>query len=284
MNTQEKDFTLLNLIARFLNSNFETTISKTIEEIMETGVSDEEALRFFMAESVDVDTYGKDRNFFNKYYPLAIKKSSPEKYQEDEYYKTISFKNQKHGDSELCYEKYRKYEPFVEDDLTEDFTGVIIPKISFFDREFTYPAVKENGRIWMTVTPNEINTMKEPIQKASGKVLTLGLGLGYFAFSCGMKDNVKSVTVVEKNQDVIDLFNNFILPQFPCKDKIEIIKADAFDFMSSPPKTDFDFVFCDLWHDVSDGAPMLKKLKPYEKNFKRATFSYWIENSIKYYL
>ena len=284
MITNEKDFTLVNLIATFLNSDFENGITDTVEEILKTGVSDEDALRFFMAESCGVETYGKDRGFFNKYYPLAIKKSNPEIYQNDEYYKTVKFDAKTSGAVELCYEKYKKYEPFVEDDLTCDFSGVIIPKIGFFDREFVFPAVKENGRIWMTVTPNEINTMKEPISKANGKVLTLGLGLGYFAFSCAVKNDVKSVTVIEKNQDVIDLFTTFILPQLRCKEKIKIIKSDAFDFMSNPTQTDYDFVFCDLWHDVSDGAPMLKKLKNYQANFNKATFYYWIENSIKYYV
>ena len=44
------------------------------------------------------------------------------------------------------------------------------------------------------------------------------------------KSNVESVTVVEINEDVIHLFNQYVLPQFKNAEKIKIIKADAFEF------------------------------------------------------
>ena len=58
----------------------------------------------------------------------------------------------------------------------------------------------------MLITPNEIETMKKSISEATGNVLTYGLGLGYYAYMVSMKENVESVTIVEKDKEIIDLF------------------------------------------------------------------------------
>ena len=137
----------------------------------------------------------------------------------------------------------------------------------------------------MTITPNEIETMKEPIERAFGSVLTYGLGLGYYAFMTSEKDNVETVTIVESNRDVIDLFINHILPQFKHKDKIKIIESDAFDFAKNKTRIgQYDMVFTDLWHDVSDGMDLYIKMKQYEDKLPNAIHLYWIEKSILCYL
>lgn len=284
MNKRKYSFDLVSVCADFLNSNFEHTVTDDVKAIISSGVSDELAVRLLIGEGGGLDTFGKDRRFFNEYFPLCVKKLDDNIYTQDEYYKNIVLNGKKDGNVELCYEKYKQYEPFVFSDLSEDFKGTVIPQIGFFDKEFVYPAVKENGVLWMSVTPNEINTIKEPISVSCGKTLTLGLGLGYFAYMCSIKDSVKQVTVVERNEKVISLFNENILPQFPHPEKIKIIKSDGIEFFKNPTETDFDFVFCDLWHDVSDGIPLMQELKKYEKNFPKAVVKYWIEKSMKYYL
>jgi predicted methyltransferase len=75
----------------------------------------------------------------------------------------------------------------------------------------------------MTLLPNETVTTKPAIDKAHGKVLTYGLGLGYFAFMASAKHEVDSVTIVERSADVIELFKTWLLPYFPNKDKIRIV-------------------------------------------------------------
>ena len=283
INQRNYDFKLLNLIADFLNSDFENVITKQIEDIAEDGVSPELELRIFMGEAVGLDTFGADRAFFNEYYPKAIKRLNPDEFKSDPYYKNVKFDGAKKGEVELCMSSYKKYEPFVCDDISVDFKGMLIPEIGFFEEEFTYPAVKENGVLWMSVTPNEINTMKRPAKNAHGKVLTLGLGLGYFAYLCAIKSEVSSVTVIERNEKVIELFNEYILPQFPNAGKIRIIKSDGVEFFKSPTENDFDYIFCDLWHDVSDGIPLSNELKKHEHNFPNAKIEYWIEKSMKLY-
>ena len=151
-------------------------------------------------------------------------------YYSNPYYKNIKIPTIKIGKSELKYEKYKPFEGFVCNDIIQTKEGRQIPQIGFFETEFMFPAVLENDRIWMTITPNEIETMKEAVDDAFGNVLTFGLGLGYYAYMVSEKENVESVTVVDMNEDVIKLFKKYVLPQFKNAHKIKIIKADAFEY------------------------------------------------------
>ena len=58
------------------------------------------------------------------------------------------------------------------------------------------------------------------LKKAHGRVLTFGLGLGYFTYHAAENPEVESVTVVDISPDVIALFKEQILPQFPHKEKV----------------------------------------------------------------
>lgn len=76
------------------------------------------------------------------------------------------------------------------------------------------------------------------------------------------KENVDSVTIVEINDDVIHLFQKYIVAQFKNAHKIYIIKSDAFEYAQTHITSgNYDFVFTDLWHDVSDGIDMYLKMK-----------------------
>ena len=98
--------------------------------------------------------------------------------------------------------------------------------IGFFDGKVKFPVLLENGKVWMSVVISEIESMEKPIELAHGKVITYGLGLGYYAFMAAEKPEVESVTVVEMNPKVISLFEKHLLPQFPHKEKIHIVEAD----------------------------------------------------------
>jgi spermidine synthase len=127
--------------------------------------------------------------------------------------------------------------------------------------------------------------MKEPVAQAFGSVLTYGLGLGYYAYMTSEKDNVERVTIVESNEDVIQLFSKYILPQFKHSHKIKIIQSDAFKYAGEHmSKGNYDYVFTDLWHDVSDGIDLYLRMKKYEEQSPSTVFSYWIEKSILCYL
>ena len=144
------------------------------------------------------------------------------------------------------------------------------------ENNIQYLAVLENNNEWMLITPNEINTMQPIIDEVKGNVVAFGLGLGYFAYMAGIKDDVNSVTIVERDENVIKLFEENILSKFSCKNKIKIIKCDAFEFAKD--MNGYDYAFVDLWHDVSDGVDLYLKMRSMEK--ENIKYRYWIEDSL----
>ena len=186
------------------------------------------------------------------------------------------------GAFELGYASYRPYELFVADDLRAYPDGAVLPVLGYFTRPFAYPVLTENGREWMTATPNEINTIRPMAEAAHGRVLTLGLGLGYFAFHALLNPRVERVTAVERSADAIRLFRERILPAFPRPERLTILQADAFAAAPALYRSgQYDFVFADLWHDAADGLPMYERLKHME--VPGPEYRYWIEKTLEFY-
>ena len=156
--------------------------------------------------------------------------------------------------------------------------------LGMFSKDYIYPSLKLYDCEWMSLNQHEIRTMETPIALSKGKVLTLGLGLGYYAYMVSNKEEVKEVHVVEMDLELINLFNKYLLPLFPHKEKIHIHKADAFYFIESIKDKDYDFIFSDIWHNVSDGVLSYLKLKKKFNSFKYSKCTYWIEDSILSYL
>ncbi len=277
-NVLENNSLILRLLSEYINFMPDAINQQMIEEAKELcGVDTTEAFRILIAGILDIyDNKELRGGWLRNMFSLL----DCEKYENDPYRRTIKLPDVRDGQWEFSTDRYKPYEAFVFNDLTEDSDGRILPQIGFFEREYTFPVVKQNGREWMLITPNEIETMKQPISDAFGRVVTYGLGLGYFAFMASEKENVSSVTVVERDMSVIRLFEKHILPQFPNKHKINIICDDAFAYAEERHPS--DFVFADIWHDPSDGCSAYIKFKALE--IPSVKYSYWIENTIKYYL
>jgi hypothetical protein len=179
----------------------------------------------------------------------------------------------------LCY---AAYEGFIYDDVKVINNSFYqeITQLGFFTKEYSYPALLEGDTIWMSINPNEISTMTKGINEATGNVLTLGLGLGYFAYMASLKSDVKSVTIIENNEDTIELFTKYILPQFKNKEKIRIIKEDAFKFLSTLKGSEFDYIYSDLWHNPNDGIIDYIKINQYEAKLTKIKFGYWLETGL----
>lgn len=267
----------INLRPRFLNTEMVESLAADCE------IEATDAFRILLCAACGLDTAAEreHRLLEANYFRAGLHRLSPEEYLNDAYRHTVHIPTAKIGKWELCTHSYLPYEIFVCNHpvLTREMRE--IPQIGYFTEEFVFPAVLENGIEWMTVTPNEVETMRAPIRESRGKVLTLGLGLGYYAFHASQKSEVTQVTVIERDAEVISLFRDHILPQFPHKEKIKVIEADAFDFLEKQlPTSSFDFLFADLWHDASDGLDLYLRIKKYEKNYPAMHFSYWIESSL----
>lgn len=278
---KQENFALFRSVAAYLNE-FPCLINKEIMcEIVE-GVSENEELSYtlFLATALSQDD-DEAKLFEKEYFKKSVKKLNADEYKSNPYFKNISIPRKKVGTWELGYQSYQPYEGFIYDDIEVLDNFREIPKIGFFSEEFSFPTVFEDGVEWMAIKPNEIETMKPHIEKMSGDVCVFGLGIGYFAYMVSEKADVASVTIVERDSSVINLFEKYILPQFPSKDKIKIVKGDAFDFAKKKmPELKFDCAFVDLWHDVSDGVDLYIKMKKLESKSPSTEFYYWIEKSI----
>ncbi|MCQ2521998.1 MAG: hypothetical protein MJ105_06430 [Lachnospiraceae bacterium] len=196
------------------------------------------------------------------------------------YYQNIHFDDVVEGDFTLGHNSYAKFELF-QCDLKEVAGMLYIPRLATFDHRFSYPAIMEKGDTWMSVTPGEIITMEKPIDEAKGKVLTLGLGMGYYTYMVSEKEVVSSVTVVEKSSEVIHLFEKYILPQFAHKDKITIVHGDAGEYLESLSDGAYDYAFADIWWGTLDFVEYLR-LKSIARKFKKMQMRYWIGEELDF--
>ncbi len=198
------------------------------------------------------------------------------------YIAAVSVPDARMGDIFLTTASYARGELFqyAMPDFTED---IVVPKLGFFDRMVKFPAIYEKNTPWMSVCPSEITSMTEPISRAHGDVLVLGLGLGYYPFMISLSDSVRSIMIVEKNSAVISLFKRHILPQFPQSDKIRLVQGDAIEYLQQADEDAFDFCFADIWEGVHDGLPLYQKIREVAMRFQSIQFSYWIEEQLVAY-
>lgn len=109
----------------------------------------------------------------------------------------------------------------------------------------TYARLRVKGQLMMSDTPMERKTNAEFVRKAHGNVLVAGLGLGLILHPILAKEDVTSVTVVEKYEDVIALIGPTV--QHP---KLAIVQGDIYTW--KPAKgTKYDTIYFDVWAEQS---------------------------------
>lgn len=107
---------------------------------------------------------------------------------------------------------------------------------------------------WMSLMPVEIESQQIGIGCASGDVAIFGLGMGWAAAASALRPGVRSVTVVERDAELIalhealDLFGR--LPDGAGR-KVRIVEGDAFGWRPDRP---IDLLMADIWLPlVGDG-------------------------------
>ncbi len=281
--TFDKNYEITRLYSAYLEKCPDSITEEMIDTLCEGGeLSTREAIAALVCEILGLNfEKADDRELIKNYVTPSIRILDTAKYTEDAYYKNIKIENKKIGNWEFRREAYKPYRAVICDDLSilPDFTE--IPPLGFFTEKFEFPCVLENDNEWMTLTPVDMDTCTEAIEAAHGRVLTYGLGLGYYAYMVSQKPEVSEVVVVEHSKEVIKLFCDELIHQMPNRDKIKIVKADAFEYAESVmPHEHFDFVFVDIWRDGSDGAEAYRRMKPYESLCPDTKFAYWIEGFI----
>lgn len=127
-----------------------------------------------------------------------------------------------------------------------------------------------NGEVVMSNTEMEQRTNANFIDKAHGKVLIGGLGIGMILLAIQDKLEVESITVLEKYNEVIQLVGK----QLPLNNKVKIIQADVYNYV---PEEFYDVIYMDIWDYINPSiyynqmVPLMEKyqefLVPKEKSF-----------------
>ena len=243
-----------------------------IKQYILEGLNEKEAMMQIFTKAFDIDyDLDENREVMDAYILNDLKKLDPKEYLDNEYAKTIKATG-KYKKYALKYITYEPYQLFAYDDISLEGDKEN-SRIGYFDNKFSYLALTEGNNIWMSLNPNEIETMKPFINKGKGNVLVLGLGMGYVPFMMALKPEVKNITIIEKDPEIIGLFNSLILPSFKNKEKIKIVEDDAINFVKKNNK--FDYIFADLWHSPEDGLSLFVQLKRINKKI-----DCWLEESM----
>ena len=145
----------------------------------------------------------------------------------------------------------------------------------FYDfKEGTYTRLISKGfmgDVIMSDTPMEIRTNMDFLYQAHGNILIGGLGLGIILKILENMDNIKSVTVIEKNQEIIDL----VLDQLNLPNNFKVIQSDIFEYK---PKEIFDTIYFDIWTNIcGDNWDEMKKLrKQFKSSLDLTKKDWWI--------
>ena len=236
------------------------------------GIKNKEEMLKAVYRYLEVEDDEEAIDFINPYIVNNLEKLDYEQYANNAYAKAIKGVG-KYKDCSLEYLSYEPYQIFPSDDISVDGYKEI-NHIGYFDKKFPYLALLKNNEIWMSLNPNEIKTMEPYIAKARGHVLVLGLGVGYVAYMMANKKEVKSVTVIEKDSNVINIFSNLLWPSFSSKEKIKIINDDALSYLKRKQR-DFNYIFADIWHSPDDGLPLFLKIKKINRHI-----DCWLEVSM----
>lgn len=147
----------------------------------------------------------------------------------------------------------------------------------FIVRDGEYVRLSVKGEIMMSDTGMERISNKTFINKANGRVLIAGLGIGLIIHNILTKENISEIIVIEKYKDVIDL----VSPKFN-DHRLKIIEADIFEW--KPTKGDkFDTIYFDIWPQICvDNLSQIKTLHNRFKFYK--TSDGYMDSWMKHYL
>lgn len=136
--------------------------------------------------------------------------------------------------------------------------------------------LKEDGKLMMSDTPQEMFLQYDAYKNAKGNVLVGGLGLGMYPSMIAKKKEVTSITVVEKEKDIIKLRDL----KHP---KIKVIHDDIWKFIRKTKKK-FDYAYIDIHYstgamEYKDTVLPMKKI--FDKRFDGMPVDFWGEEEMK---
>lgn len=118
-----------------------------------------------------------------------------------------------------------------------------------YGASFRITTLEEDSHIWMSTSQFELAGLVNPVAKARARVLTCGLGLGIFPYLAALKDEVESVTVVEREASIATLVTSQMT--WP-GNKVSVVVSDLYDYVNVCERTGacYDFIYLDTWQGL----------------------------------
>jgi spermidine synthase len=137
-----------------------------------------------------------------------------------------------------------------------------------------YARLYVGNTLMMSDTPMEHRTNSQIMQECNGDVFIAGLGIGMVLSAVLKHSEVRSVMIVEKYQDVIDL----VAPHYSDK-RLTITCADILEW--HPPKgRKWDTIYFDIWPNIcTDNLKDIAKLhRRFSSRLNRANPKAWMDS------
>lgn len=106
-------------------------------------------------------------------------------------------------------------------------------------------ALMRDGVVWMSLSPMELESQAVHLDAAYGEVVVAGLGMGALVYNLLQKPEVRRVTVVEKDPEIIGLLHKISNPlRWPQARKLDIRQGDALHYSHDGS---VDTLLADIW-------------------------------------
>lgn len=172
------------------------------------------------------------------------------------YSSPISLPESESGDFQIEHVLMSGRVPIV--GMRQAFMRGVVPVLVQLDSPLKTHELSEDGRVWMTDRPEELNQIGEVLWRTQprGRILVGGLGLGILSRTLYQRSYDVQITIVEISQDVIDL-------ALPAGDKSRetrtlreaTICADILPFLRDDHRAGpFDFYLLDTWTGTGEGT------------------------------
>ncbi len=113
----------------------------------------------------------------------------------------------------------------------------------YFDKAIVIPVLADSSSLepWMSLTPNEILTLRGSIRRAKNDTAIAGLGMGWVARKILERKQVNKLTIYEKCSEVAEYFGRPLTEDFGDRVSIACCDAYAADWMKH------DVALWDIW-------------------------------------
>lgn len=141
--------------------------------------------------------------------------------------------------------------------------------------EIEVPRFFIDRKLWMSLTPMEVQSQFISIEIAEGTVALGGLGMGYAALKIAEKDGVESIDVYEIDERVINFFKKYFSKR-KGYEKITIICGDIRELLRNKM---YDFAYIDIY-DAYLGDEVMTDWKLFTEENCIGEYRFWMQEKV----